>query len=210
MPVTELNQLDPQDYYTYADYLTWQFRERVELILGKIFPMSPAPGSQHQHVVLSLSINLQLQLKQKGNPCMIFPAPFDVIFPNPEGNSNTILQPDITVVCDHSKIRKQGCVGVPDLVVEVVSPGSARHDLRTKFKTYESHRVQEYWIVYPLEQNLIVYTLNNEGKYQASIPVTIGDPINSNLFPDLNLDLGDVFKNVVYEPEPPYADLVRI
>lgn len=210
MPVTELNQLDPQAYYTYADYLTWQFRERVELILGNIFPMSPAPGSQHQHVVMSLAINLQIQLRQKGNPCMIFPAPFDVIFPNPNDVSNTVLQPDITVVCDQSKIRKQGCVGVPDLVVEVVSPGSARHDLRTKFKTYETHRVQEYWIVYPLEQNLIVYTLNSEGKYQASIPVTIGDPINSNLFPDLNLDLGEVFRNVVYEPESPYGEMVRI
>lgn len=210
MPVTALNQLDPQHYYTYADYLTWQFRERVELVLGKIFPMSPAAGSRHQQAVKSLMVHLQNHLHQTGIPCIVFPAPFDVIFPNPAGEAHTVLQPDLTVVCDPSKIKEKGCMGVPDLVVEVISPTSVRHDLHTKFLTYESYGVREYWVVYPREKNLILFKLNQSGNYSASKPITIGQPITSDIFPGLELDLDDVFKDVVYEPEPIYEKEIRI
>lgn len=111
-PITDINQLDLTKSYTYADYLTWQFQERVELIMGKIFKMSPAPTSRHQHVTMVISSGIYQFLK--GKPCNVFPAPFDVTLPDVNGISNTVLQPDITVVCDlRLKLLSKGAKALP-------------------------------------------------------------------------------------------------
>lgn len=120
--ITDIHQLDQSRRYTYADYLTWQLKDRIELIMGKIFRMSPAPSSAHQHVVSAIHGNIYQHVRHQ--TCKVFPAPFDVVLPMPSGSVDTVVQPDVTVICDASKITGRGCMGPPDLVVEVASPDS--------------------------------------------------------------------------------------
>ncbi len=150
--ISDINQLDMNGLYTYADYLTWTFKERVELIKGKIFRMSPAPSTIHQIVALNLAVELRVFLKKK--KCKAFVAPFDVRLAKNKSSSSikTVVQPDVCVVCDHSKLDKRGCLGAPDLVVEILSPANNEVELSYKFDLYESNGVKEYWIVYPFEQ----------------------------------------------------------
>ena len=200
-PITDINQLDVTKSYTYADYLTWQFQDRVELILGKIFRMSPAPTSKHQYAVSVLHGTIFQYLK--GKPCLVFPAPFDVILPIHEVKNN-VVQPDVTVVCDSSKITNQGCVGTPDLVVEVVSKSSVTRDLHEKYKLYETAGVREYWIVHPHDKTLVIFVLGGDGVYQPSKPLTRGDKATSHVLPGLVINLDELFVDVVEEPEESY------
>ena len=121
--ITDIKQLNLNNFYSYADYLTWRFAERVELIKGKIFKMSPAPSLLHQQV--STALMVQIGRYMTNNPCQVFHAPFDVRLPiksTSDEKIDTVLQPDITVVCDESKLDAKGCNGAPDLVVEIISP----------------------------------------------------------------------------------------
>jgi Uma2 family endonuclease len=202
-PITDFNQLDLSGYYTYADYLSWQFQERVELILGKIFRISPAPNSKHQNITMVISASLFHYLK--GKPCKVFPAPFDVVLPiKKNGVADTVVQPDVTVICDPSKITEQGCEGAPDLVVEIVSKSSVTRDLHEKYSIYEKAGVNEYWIVHPLDKTLIIFTLS-EGKYQPSKPLTKGDIAASKILMGFTLDLNELFIDLVEEPEEDYS-----
>ncbi len=200
--ITDINQIDLTKSYTYADYLNWKFQERIELIFGKIFKMSPAPTSQHQHISVAMSSTIYNYLK--GKPCRVFTAPFDVILPVTPGISNTVVQPDITVVCNPSKITEHGCNGAPDLVVEVVSKSSVTRDLHEKYGVYEQAGVREYWIVHPQDRSLIIFFLNDKGKYQPSKPLTKGDMAASRVLPGLTIDLHELFTDVVEEPEEEY------
>lgn len=202
--ITDINQLDLSKSYTYADYLTWNFQERVELILGKIFKMSPAPSSSHQYVVSVIQGTLFNFLK--GRSCKVFPAPFDVILPI----KGTVVQPDVTVVCDLSKVTESGCEGAPDLVVEVVSKSSVARDLHEKYSIYEQSGVKEYLVVYPTEKTLIVFHLNSLRKYEPTKPLTQGDVVKSKVLPGLSLDLNELFEDVVKEPEEEYGNMTRI
>lgn len=205
--ITDFQQLDLTKRYTYADYLTWNFQERVELILGKIFKMSPAPGSRHQYVSLVIGSSIFNYLK--GKPCRVFPAPFDVILPISSA-ANTVVQPDVTVVCDLSKITERGCEGAPDLVVEVVSKSSVTRDLHEKYSIYEQAGVKEYWVVYPTEKTLIVFHLNQQGKYEPTKPLTQGDVVQSKVLSGFSLNLNEVFEDIVKEPEEEYGNMNRI
>jgi Uma2 family endonuclease len=208
-PITDFNQLDLNKSYTYADYITWQFQDRVELIMGKIFRMSPAPTSKHQSVVSVLHGNLFQFLK--GKSCRVFPAPFDVRLPLDPKVDNNVVQPDITVICDPSKITKEGCQGAPDLVVEVVSKSSVTRDLHEKYALYEKAGVKEYWLVNPNDKSLIIFVLDEKGKYQPAKPLTMGDVAKSHTLTGFTVDLDEVFVNVVEEPEEGYyPDVVRI
>ncbi|HET8838464.1 MAG TPA: Uma2 family endonuclease, partial [Flavobacteriaceae bacterium] len=133
--ITDISKLDQSKRYTYADYLTWRVKERIELIMGKIFRMSPAPSSEHQQIVSALHSNIYQYLKNKS--CRVFPAPFDVVLPSSSGKQDNVVQPDISVICDLSKITEKGCTGAPDLVVEVVSKTSVKKDLHEKYALYE-------------------------------------------------------------------------
>ena len=207
--ITDIGQLDLTKRYTYADYLTWQFTDRVELIRGKIFNMSPAPSSQHQHITLAISSGIYQFLRNK--PCKVFQAPFDVLLPDYSGVKNTVVQPDITVVCDESKITKAGCTGAPDLIVEVISKSSVKKDLHEKYEIYEKAGVKEYWIVQPQDRSLIIFILNEEGRYQPAKPLTKGDKACSNILPGLEINLDELFVDVVEEPKEWYPlDVKRI
>ncbi len=192
--ITDINQLDPDGSYTYADYTTWQFSEYIELIKGKIFRMSPAPALKHQRISWRMSGLVWEALRNKS--CQAFAAPFDVRLytKNKKGvSTKTVVQPDLCVICDTTKLDEQGCDGAPDLIVEILSPGNTKKEMRDKFDVYEDAGVQEYWLVHPTEKNVIVYILNEQGKYVGSRPYTDEDIIATPIIPALQMNLSEVF-----------------
>lgn len=181
--------------WTYADYLTWADNERWELIDGVAYSMSPAPGRRHQEI--SGELFRQLANHLKGKPCKVYDAPFDVRFSDQVGVSDnyidTVVQPDILVVCDRTKLDDKGCNGAPDLIIEITSPSTARHDLATKFDLYQKHAVQEYWIIHPSEQTVMVFKLQQDGCYGVPDRYAGDDKVAVPLLGDLEIDLGAVF-----------------
>ena len=196
--ITDINQLDLTKRYTYADYLTWQFDEMVELIKGKIFRMSPAPNRIHQEISGNLFLSVGNYLNNK--MCKVYHAPFDVRLPLPPQQRtaqklDTVVQPDISVICDLSKLDQQGCKGAPDWIIEILSPATSQKDLVDKFEVYEHAGVQEYWIVHPYEQTVLIYHLNNEGKYQPQRvnPYVKNERVSVGIFNDFEIDLAEIF-----------------
>ena len=196
--ITSLDQLDLKKSYSYADYLTWQFDEMVELIKGKIFKMSPGPNRYHQEV----SGNLYIQIRQllQNSQCKAYHAPFDVRLPLPEHRQtpeqiDTVVQPDICIVCDLDKLDNQGCNGAPDWIIEILSPATSNRDLTEKFDIYQSSGVKEYWIVHPTDATVIPYRLSEDGLYKTlrMTPFGIEDEIPSSIFPGYVLKLKEVF-----------------
>ncbi len=127
----------PQEY-TYADYLTWGYEEMVELIKGRVFKMTPAPSSTHQLVCGSLHAILWNHLRE--HQCQVFIAPFDVILPIADKRrekATTVVQPDLCVICDPSIIEERGCFGVPDWIIEILSPSTSKKDINNKYEVYE-------------------------------------------------------------------------
>ncbi|UJP65412.1 Uma2 family endonuclease [Mongoliitalea daihaiensis] len=182
--------------FSYADYLTWQMEEMVELIKGKVFKQAAAPRVNHQRAVGKIFITLANFLNSR--TCEAFVAPFDVRLPvksRKNEDIDTVVQPDICVVCDPTKIDELGCVGAPDLIVEVLSPGNNRKELKHKYDVYQEAGVLEYWIVQPVECTLMIYTLVN-GQYQASKLLTMGDIARSQAVKGFELDLSSVFENI--------------
>jgi Uma2 family endonuclease len=183
--------------YTYSDYLTWTWSEMTELIHGKIFKMSPAPSSKHQIVAGNLFGLIWNYLR--GQKCQVFIAPFDVRLPSaPKRNLDeeitTVVQPDICVVCDPSKIDARGCIGAPDWIVEILSPHTSAKDLTQKFDVYEEAGVKEYWVIHPQEQTVLVYILNAKGKYQGPLkPFVNTDHLTPVTLPGLTIPLEDIF-----------------
>lgn len=186
--ITSLDQLDLSKAYTFKDYLSWKFTERVELLRGYIAKMSPAPNSKHQEISSNLQGNLWHFLQKK--PCRVVAAPFDVYLPSIHGEGETVVQPDLCVICDTTKIKKQGCVGSPDLVIEILSAGNSRKEMTKKFQIYEQAGVKEYWIVFPYEEVIQQYILE-EGKYQLA-PLS-ENTIKSIFLKGFEVDLDTIF-----------------
>jgi Uma2 family endonuclease len=188
---------EPEAVFSYADYLHWTFEERVELIKGKLFKMSPAPRRSHQEVHANLFTEIGSFLK--GQPCRVYSAPFDVRFPARPDDSNeetfTVVQPDICVVCDARKLDEAGCKGAPDLIVEILSPSTASKDLHEKFDVYEENGVKEYWLVYPGENILEIFDLV-DGKYVSRGKFVRQDAISSRVLSGLMINLEDIFDQV--------------
>lgn len=183
--------------YTYADYLKWTIEERFELIKGKVFKMSPGPATKHQ-VMVGFVFN-KLYNHLQGKSCKVFVAPFDVRLPRKsvdDKSITTVLQPDVCVVCDPSKIDERGIIGAPDIVVEILSPGNNRKELANKYEVYEEAGVKEYWIIHPTEKTFFRYLLDAEGKFQPQRLLTMGDEVRSDVLPDFVLDLEEAFKDV--------------
>ena len=150
--------------YSYADYLKWTFDGMVELINGRVFKMAPAPNSKHQFLSGNLFGIIWNYLK--GKPCQVVSAPFDVRLSKFKDDKlvDSVVQPDICIICDASKIDEKGCNGAPDMIIEILSVATAEKDLNLKFKLYEENAVNEYWIIEPLDQTVSVYDLVN-GKF---------------------------------------------
>ncbi len=196
--ITDINQLDFDKKYSYADYLTWHFDEMVEIIKGTIYRMSPAPNRFHQEVSGNLYGLIWSYLRK--SPCQAFSAPFDVRLPLPRGKQtddkiDTVVQPDICVICDSTKLDNQGCQGAPDWIIEILSKATSKKDLNEKFDLYENAGVTEYWIVHPHEATILVYRLDEEGKYTAlqQKPYVKGDQIPVGVFPGFFLKADEIF-----------------
>jgi len=145
--------------YNYSDYLQWTFEGMVELINGKIFKMSPAPSTGHQVTLMELCYLVMHHLKVKN--CKVFIAPFDVRLSKFKEDKliDSVVQPDLCIICDLTKIDEKGCNGAPDMIAEILSPSTAQRDLDLKFKLYEENGVKEYWIVQPNDQTVSVFDL---------------------------------------------------
>jgi len=193
----ETLQLDLNKRYTYADYLTWFDDIRRELIDGFVKLMSPAPRRVHQEVSSNLNSLLWNYLRRK--KCKVYHAPFDVRLPengdNEASKTYTVVQPDLCVVCEVSKLDDKGCLGAPDFIIEIVSQGNSKHDVETKFNLYQKHAVREYWIVHPHDQTVNVFVLDNNGKYQFGGLYAKGTTVKVNIFDDLFIDLSEVFED---------------
>ena len=189
----QLSDLDLNKTYTYADYLRWTFDERLELIKGKIFKMSPAPGSVHQ--LISGAVVNELYNYLKGKPCRVFAAPFDVRLIRrtvKEQDITTVVQPDVCVICDPKKIDEKGCLGAPDIVIEILSPGNNKKELQNKYEVYEEAGVLEYWIIHPNEKTFLKYTLVS-GLFQPSKLLAPGEEVTTPILPGFVLDLEELF-----------------
>ena len=176
--------------YTYKDYLTYDENERIEIIEGEIINMSPAPSRIHQEIITAILMELGNYIKSNNGPCEVYPAPFDVILKKDDEDvrySKNIIQPDISVICDKTKLTDKGCSGSPDMIVEVVSPFNPRNDYIRKLSLYEEFKVCEYWIINPMEENILVYTLTPDG-YGAPKMYTFNDKIKVNIYDNLEID----------------------
>jgi Uma2 family endonuclease len=195
--ITNISQLDFNKTYNYADYLTWKFDDAVELIRGKIMLMSPAPNVSHQRIETKLLLEIGNYLKNKR--CEVFPAPFDVrlydrkksVLKNKK--CHTVVQPDLSVICDPNILDKQGCNGSPDWVVEILSPGNSKKEMKTKYKLYQESGVLEYWLIYPEQQAIHQFILKDKS-YHLKQMFTDGDIASPHLFPNLKINVTEVFK----------------
>lgn len=192
MTITSLSQLDLSKEYTYADYLTWSIKDKIELIKGKIIAMSPAPTRYHQ--IISLNITRLLDGYFYNTPCELYYAPFDVRLFSPSKEITTVVQPDLCVVCDLTKLDDKGCIGAPDLVVEIVSPGNSKKEMSVKFDLYQEAGVREYWIVSPNDETILIYVLQN-GQFIGMRPLAKGEnqTATSVIFPNLAFNVDDIF-----------------
>lgn len=193
---SKVEEPDSSFTYTYADYLQWKFEERLELFRGKIFKLS-APNTNHQVILANTLVLFAAFLKKK--PCKVFIAPFDVRLPIKNRKKDdeviTVVQPDLCIVCDESKIDSRGCCGAPDLVVEILSPGNSKKEIRLKHELYEEAGVKEYWIVNPEEENIVVFILNDDEKFSGLKMYAGDDTILSIAVPGLNVNLTEIFTN---------------
>ena len=183
-----------KERYTFADMQTWDDGERTELIDGEVFLMAPAPAREHQKV--SGELFAQLHACLRGKRCEVYAAPFDVRLFEKNGDSpedvDTVVEPDISVVCDPSKLDDIGCKGAPDLVMEILSPSTTRRDKFTKFNLYQRAGVRECWIVDPSDKSVQVFVLE-DGRYTAKDFGAAGDTVRVNVLKDCVIDLSEVF-----------------
>ena len=193
---------EPQsDYgFTYADYLTWNFMERIELIKGKIFKMSPAPLVTHQTISMNL-ISFFIK-KMDHSPCKLFFAPIDVkligiSFKKRKVADNeifTVVQPDIIVVCDAEKLSDPRSInGAPEMVFEILSPGNTKTETKHKLNLYEENAVLEYWVVHPPYKYVEVYLLKNNCYSKPTI-YEMGEVINCIALKGIKVPVDEIFK----------------
>lgn len=167
--------------FTYREYCSWPEDERWELIDGVAYDMSPAPSRKHQEISGELFFQIQFILRKQ--KCKVYSAPFDVVLPQypieSDDESTTVVQPDISVICDQTKLTENGCLGAPDLIIEILSPSTSKKDLNEKFGLYEKQGVKEYWVVDPGNKYIRVFHLimndKEVGKYDEGTLIPPAD-----------------------------------
>ena len=166
--------------YTIEDIYALPEGERAELIDGQLYMMSP-PTYKHQKLVMELSSNIHNYIKSNGGPCEVLPAPLAVRL---NADDKTYVEPDISVICDSSKLNDRGCLGAPDWIIEVVTPGSQRIDYMIKLFKYRAAGVKEYWIVDKSKNRIMVYNFeqNDMGEY------TFSDIVSACIYENLKID----------------------
>ena len=195
-----LNRLfiDGEKRYSYADYLTWADDKRRELYNGIVYELFSAPNSIHARITSNFMTFIGWFVKKRKGKCEIFHAPFDVRLPKGKETDDdkifTVVQPDICVICDPSKIDLKGCLGAPDLIVEVQSPSTAKRDMDEKFHLYEEAGVREYWIVFPKQNAITVFLLQENGTFDAGTAYEYETKIPIHIFDGLEIPLSELFE----------------
>ena len=178
-----------QPRYTFADLLTWDDSAHYELIDGEAYMMAP-PLRVHQEI--SGELYWQIASFLRGKPCKVYAAPF-AVRPFADETEDTVVEPDITVVCDSAKLDRYGCKGAPDMVIEILSPSTRHRDLSMKYRLYQRAGVREYWIVDPDRRAVQTFRLD-DGFYDAAEVYTSG-AVPVSLWDDFSIDLSSVFPN---------------
>ncbi len=194
--ITNFSQLDPNGIYSYADYLSWKFEQTLEIIKGKVFKMA-APSIPHQRLSWRLTVIIDKHFKN--HPCEAFAAPVDVrLFDRKKSlkadkDVFTVIQPDLCIICDKNKIDNKGCLGAPDLIIEILSPGNSKREMKTKKDLYAAFGVREYWVVDPTSETVLRYNIEEDGIYGRPYIYVSDEIIPSIIFPDFNLDIKEIF-----------------
>lgn len=179
--------------YTFADYLDWNGEGRIEIMDGQFIMMAP-PSRIHQEI--SVELTRQLANYLEGKKCKVYHAPFAVrLFAGKDDapeDVHTVFAPDISVICDKSKLDDRGCKGAPDMVIEILSPSTARHDLSHKMRRYEQAGVKEYWIVSPESKTIQVFVLV-DGLYRVHNAYMADDVAKVNVLDGCFIELSRVF-----------------
>lgn len=178
--------------FTYADYCRWPEDERWELIDGEAFNMCPAPTRLHQE--LSVELTRQIANALTKSHCRVYAAPFDVRLPQADEvdeRVNTVVQPDIAVFCDRSRLDDKGARGAPDWIIEILSPSTAAKDQIRKRALYERHGVREYWLLHPVDRLLTLYRLDDQGRYGAPEFLELTGRTEVTALPGVGIDWPD-------------------
>jgi Uma2 family endonuclease len=180
--------------YTYADYMAWKFKERLELFRGKIFKMAAA---NMNHQVVGGHLYNQFYNYLKGKTCRVFIAAFDVRLPvknrKKDDEITTVVQPDVCIFCDPTKLDDRGACGAPDLAIETLSPSNRKDELRMKYELYEEAGVKEYWIADPAKKAVLVFLLQPNGKFSVPEIFTGGDQLEAQCVPGLKFNINEIF-----------------
>jgi len=197
MEIVSLSQLDVANgIYSYADYLTWKFDQTVELFKGKILEMS---ATSRRHQGMSMELSVIVYQKFKGHRCKFYAAPFDVrIFDktkSAKANKDifTVVQPDICIICDLEKLDENGCIGSPDLVIEILSSGNSSKEMKLKKALYEESGVREYLIFDPEHENVFQFHLTETDVYSPATIYVDNEILTSVIFPDFQINLKEIF-----------------
>jgi Uma2 family endonuclease len=180
-------QFKSQDVFTYGHYCQWPEDERWELIHGQAYAMS-APSRIHQDFVFELGRQIGNYLQ--GKPCKGYVAPFDVRLPRgneADDDIDTVVQPDISVICDNAKLDDKGCRGAPDWIIEILSPSTALKDMDNKRELYQAYGVREYWLIHPTEKWGMIHLLNSQGTYNPPRMFALEQSTQVCIFPDLDI-----------------------
>lgn len=199
-----IDDLDFSKTYTYADYYSWTFEERVELIRGSVFKMVNYPdttfmGTNHQIILGNIAGMAYTFLKNR-KVGYVYMAPFDVRLIDKSSydeDITNVVQPDLSFFLDRKKLDERGAIGTPDIVIEILIAGSNLVELKQKFQLYEDFGVTEYWIVSSQEQSILKYCLDENGKYVAGRALTSGDNVTTSILPGFELALDDVFHGLI-------------
>ena len=192
MEINNIEQLDLSKRYTYHDYFKWQFEDRVELYNGKVYKIGPSPGTKHQRISNELSYRITKHVSKLAY--QVFCAPFDVRLERVKDDKNVInvVQPDICVICDLSKIDERGCSGAPELVVEILSPGNNTREMNQKFDLYEAAGVLKYRIVDP-EKEVVFQYFRENNNFINYRPLTKEHTIKSRVVDGFEIELSTIF-----------------
>ena len=180
--------------YTYADLLAWDEDVRAEIIDGEVYMMS-SPSASHQEISMELSRQFANYLE--GKKCRVYAAPFDIRLFESAGDRpediTTVVQPDLTVICDRSKTDDHGCKGAPDMILEILSPSTRRHDRLVKLNLYQRAGVKEYWIVDPITRSVQVFLLDESGVFRLHEDYGPKDIAKVNVLDGCFIELCKVF-----------------
>lgn len=174
-----------EKFYTIEDIYALPDGQRAELIDGRMYMMAP-PNTRHQSLVSEFTVTIGSYIRSKGGNCKVFPAPFAVYLNKDDQN---YVEPDISVICDKSKLNDKGCSGAPDWIIEIISPSTSRIDYGVKLFKYRTAGVREYWIVNPMKKTVTVYDFENEEKTNQ---YDFDETIASCIYEDLKINIADL------------------